>query len=70
MAFLIRSIEWRCINNSSWHLFFGNRSLCGRAESTGKFEFADTIPPQDGKKCKWCEKEKTALAERVKALTG
>lgn len=62
-------IEWREIDGTTWHLFIGNKSICSRAVSNGKFHFAQTKPPENAKLCKFCTKNMIILRDRVDQLT-
>jgi len=69
MSFPKKMIEWRQLDAAqSWHLFFGNKSICGRETSNGHFNFAEKKPAGGDKTCKLCLKESTNLASRMKEV--
>lgn len=72
MAFPVRFIEWRRLDDSSsWHLFIGHKSICGRIKTNGEFQYAEGKPPQDQddeKICRLCLKNIEALKERLKQV--
>ena len=63
-------IEWRKLDaGQSWHLFFGNKSLCGRMTSNGRiFNATETKPPSSETICQLCIKDSLALKERFKEI--
>lgn len=68
MAWTSKAFEWRRLPDSkTWHFFIKSKSLCGRAESNGTFDFVDTKPDKSetNNVCKTCLKNLSMIKNRI-----
>lgn len=68
MAWTAKVFEWRRIPDSkTWHFFIKSRSLCGKAESNGSFDYIDKKPGKEHNEnvCKACLKTLVMIKQRI-----